>query len=421
MMRDHPVMDGDERGRLIDRLAGEFDLAQVAADACARNGVPERGDQVAYCLVVQAMKDGLDPDDPEFRRLLASRAAETAVNLRDWGAAYEDIQDEADRYELETLRSLSRARTSDDVVTRVADELAAILAGSPRLDEMSLPYLREAAPAGNQYVFQSPLPGWVTLAIKRRTPWDADPLDEHAHEPGKWDAPDEIETATRVRELALRALVERVAALARSRGLLAAAIDRANALEGGLAEQAPPSREDLAALTQVRAEIVHVLDGLRNEQRRLPGMLAYVVLALRNARNLQRVSILSLREESIDRLVVDHMASTMRAIVVDEMEPKPALIASTRQAAERRAVPRARVKALEEVRAAPTRRGSLLAPVVRRLDELPAAVADLAAIAACEATTTRIVAVNRSSAAAELTAVDQWFGRVFKRYAMGIT
>lgn len=425
-----------ERDSLVTRLVDEFGLLRVVADACTRAGVPGCEQMVAYCLVVLVGKDDparrsstgvvkrtylLDPDAHDFAHQLAYWAGTIAGHLRRWAPAYEAIHEEADRYEIRTLRRLIRTDRGDDVVDRLADELAVVLTGGPRLDEMSLDHAREAEPAPGEYAFQRPLSRWVATAVGRKLEWYADPLDDRADELPGGDVRDDLEEVGELGDEVARALVARVAALGETRGLLAAAIARADEFEVGLARQRPTRDEDAAALVRVRADLVHVADELRREQRALTGMLAYVVLAMRSAPQLQRVTVLSLRVDTIEQAVIDAMAAAMRAIIDDELQPAPALVEKTRKVADRRLISRSRATALEELRAAPDRRGAALAPVARQLDDLPAIVADISSIAGFEQTKVSIVTTDRSAAAKELTTVDTLFGRAFRRYAMGMT
>jgi hypothetical protein len=423
-----------EHEGLLDWLVDRGGLRAVAAEACENAGIEGREERVAYCLTVLARKadparrqpDGtvkrtycLDPCAECFPGRLAWWADQVARNLRDWGSVYEAIHDEADVYEIHTLRSMIHARHGDDVIDTLADGLAAVLANGPRLGEMSVDLAREFEPPPAEYAFQTPLSQWVRTAVKRKRPRDTDPLDERAERREQREVSDDLEEAERVADLVERAFVASLANLAEMRGLLAEEIGRAGAFERGLARQAPASREAADALVRVRADLVYRIDALTREKQALRPMLAYVVLAMRSSPNLQRVTVLSLRAERLERAVIDSMSATMHAIIEDELQPTPALVRMTTKATAERAIAKTRVKALQELQDAPERRAMMLAPVVRMLHELPSAVADVAAIATVLETKAGIVATNRNAAVNELTAVNAWFARVFRRYAIG--
>lgn len=420
-----------EHDRLVSRLV-QADLWTVAREACARAGAEGREQQVAYCLIVLAGKAdvprrapdgtlrrpyGLDPDRDDFSGRFACWADRIAANLRAWGDDYEAIHDEAERFEIETLRRLIRMRRGDDVIDVLADALAAVLARGPRLGEMSIGHARALPPSPAQYAFQTPLPQWLRTAARRRLEPEPGPLDERAEQLGAPGVADQLAAEAAVAGEGERALIEAIASLGETRGLLAEAIERADAFDAELAGRTPASREAAASFTRVRAELVHVADELSRERRALTPMLAYVALAMRSAPQLMHVSVLSLRMEDIDRGAVEAMAATMRAIVADERQPPPALIGKT-HAATALGVSSARVKALEEVHGAGARRAAVLAPVEQMLDRLPPVVADVAAIAAVTSSRAAIVRQNRHAAAAELEKVDAWFARVFRRYTI---
>lgn len=417
---------------LISRLVEEFGLLELADRACARAGIPGREQPLAYCLVVLAGKADparskaggqaertyrLDPEAVDFPERLEAWAGVIARNLRAWAPVYDAIHDEADRYELTTLRGLIQARRFDDIADRMALELTLVLAGGPRLDEMSLALAREGAVSPRDYVFQTPLRRWVATSVVRVLPRDTDSLDDHVEVLAADDLVTTLETAAEEGTDVLAAYIAQVAALAGTRGLLADAITRADAFEVTLARLRPSSGQDPDLVTRIRAALVHEADQLQREQRAVDNMLAYVVLAMRVAPKLQRVVVLSLRLAGIDRLAVESLAVGMRRVVDDERQPTPRLVRLTQAAA----VPKSRSKALAAIRTGPERRAAAMDPVARMLDELPPIVADLRAIAKHEQTDVHVVEVNRSSAAGELTAVDAVFGQVFRRYAMGRT
>lgn len=429
--------DFRRRDRLVRRLVEEHGLEALVAAACANAGIEGREQQVAYCLVVLIGKDDparssagapprkrirLDPEAAGFAERLAEWAATVAANLRGSAEAYARIHDEADRYEIATLRRLIRVHPDDDVIDRLSDELGAVITGGPRLEEMSLERARGDAPAGGQYAFQTPLPRWLATAARRRAPRQAKPPDGDGagKAPGGGpDVPSELELGGKLAAEALQELIGRVAELAETRGLIAEALERADELEAGLARVTPVREEDRARFVRLRAELVYVADELRRRGLAMVGMLAYVVLAMRTSTNLQRVAVLSLRLAAIDCAAIDGMAAAMRAIIRDEAQPTPRLVTLTRWATDRRAVPTARAKALDALRAAPDRRADALGPVARMLDELPPIVAGVEVIAAVTRTSSGSVATYRHAAAAELAAVDAGFGSEFRRYAMG--
>lgn len=435
------VEDDDvrERDRLVTTLVQEFDLLGVAAEACRRGGIEGREQQVAYCLVVLSAKAdpvrassrrpaartyGLDVDDHDFARRLQAWAAQIVNNLRDWATAYEAIHDEFDRYEITTLRSLIRVRTGDDVIDAIADKLAAVLTGGQRLEDMTVELARETVLTGAEYVFQSPLSRWVMTGAVRAAPWDSDPIGarEEAKE-GSDGWTDVVDAIDRRDELDLdvyRELVDRVARLADTQSLLPATIAHVEGLERQAARSRLAAAGDATLFQRLRAELAHVSDELGREQRAFGAMLAYVVLAMRSAPALQGVTILSLRVASLERAVVDHITGRMHAVIDDEHQPTPSLISRTRDAVAE-GVSHRRLAALERLRDLPDSRAAELLAVARLLDALPPTVADVAAIGA--ALPSRIsagnVATSRGHAAKELTAVDAWFGRAFRRYAMG--
>jgi len=434
-MREHGVqmaVDHEPRAHdwLVSRLV-EADVRAIAAEACARIGIAGREEQDAYCLIALAGKadaprrspDGtvrrpydLDPDGPDFRARLASWARTVAHNMHMWADDYEAIHDEADRFEIGTLRRLIRLRADDDVIDVLADAIAAVLTAGPRLDEMSIDHARELEPSPAQYAFQTALPQWIGTFVRRRRKPDADPLDGEAEERAGVDVLEQLDAAADVAAEGERAWVKAIASLAATRGVLAEAIERADGFELALAQRTPARLETSAAFARIRAELASVAGELSCERRAVTPMLSYVVLAMRSAPQLMDVSVLSLRKRGIDRAAIDAMAETMRKILVDDRHPTPKLIQQTRSAI---GVSRRRVTALEELDRASARRAVILAPVAERVNGPPAVVSDIDAIAAAIGSRTNIVRQNRYAAAEELAAVDGWFGRVFRRYTIG--
>lgn len=430
---------------LAERLVTELGLLSIAQQACTSAGIEGREQQVAYCAIVLAGKRDparsrrgapaeqtyrMDPEAHDFPARLQARCREIAKNLRIWGPTYEAIHDEADHYEITTLRRMVGAVRGDDIVEDLATKLTAVLAGGPRLDEMSVELAREEGAAPNDYVFQRPLRNWVRTAVIRDLGPRSQALDDHAGRLVREDAVDEElaamegEAADRL-ELCTRAIAQ----LRETRGLLAEAIDRADAFEARLARLQSSRRQDRDLLIRIRAALLYEADWLQREHRAVDNVLAYVTLAMRRAPLLQRVAVLSLRLEHIDRRASEVLARGMRQALEDERHPTPVLVHRTQLAAEAAArevadglrrvavVPRTRWKALADLRAQPARRGAALAPVAQMLDELPKSIADDGEIAVQEETTVTIVTTYRANAIAELTAVDAVFGRVFRRYA----
>ena len=420
------VSDDEQRRALVDTLAGAFGLERVAADACRRAGLEGREQQLMYCLAVLAIKEsggrgryGLQLDADDFGKRLAAAADTVAGHLRDWGAVHEAIQDEFLQHRITTVRAFVRVTSVEDVVDAAADQLAAVLAGGPRPQEMTLALAREEAPARNEYVFQSPLDAWIRLSINRRLPPDSKPLAE-PDAADERDLADVIAAADEFDEALLREVVTALAREFATRALLAELIERADGFEREVARMRPASRTHELLLGRLRATIVDITDRLRAEQRALGDMLAYIALAMVTAAKLQAVTILSLRAASIEPAAIAHMSDTLRALLTDERQPTPALVARTQAASDRGDVSSRRASALVRLRTAPRRRARELAGVSALLAALPPLVTDNASIAAAlpEPSTARIVAVNRHQAGVELHAVDRRFGHLFRRYAL---
>jgi len=415
----------------VTTLVDEIDLVAIAANACLRTGIPGHEQQVAYCLAVlhgksdppRASQHGppartykLDVGADDYSQRLGDWADTIAGHMRDSGVMYEAIHDEVDRYEITTLRRLIRSGKGDDIVDALADGLAAVLTSGPRLQDMTRELAREVEPGGNHYVFQSPLSQWVGTIVRRKSPRETDPLEARTEQCSGDRTPGESERVTAERDEVYRTLVARIAALADTRDLLSNTIGRADQIERSAAQIQLASTDEATKLQQIRAELAYVVDELRKEQRGVGPMLAYIVLAMRTADKLQRVTILSLRVASLERAVVDHLAHRMRAAIDDPLQPTPLLIAQTQQAK----VPGPRSAALERLRNAPASRAAELRPVVRMLDQLPATVGDVAAIAAAlpGKVSKGSVATMRGDAAKELALVDARYEHAFRRYAM---
>lgn len=432
-------------------------LLSAAAPACADAGLAGREQALAYCLAVLAAKrdprrvspdghegrqHGLGPNASDAEAKLADRAADIARNLRVWGPAYEAVQTEWFDYRVDTLRSLIRAGRHDDVADVVALKLGEILGHAPALDEMALEEVAGAPP--NAYVFQTPLAAWAMTTFRRAAPRDDDPLDDHAERgssPFADPAGDEpeasddviVEDLMRAREIGeelLTAYMEASAELGRTRGPLAEAIARADLLEAGLSRLDSIIGPAPSLVTRIRAGLVHEADSLRQEQEALDPMLAYVALGLAGASRVQRVAVLSLRLERIDRAAAEHIASRLRSIPEEPRHPTRRLRMRTEEAVERAAravagtrrqaaVPGTRARALTAVAERPEQRRSTAERVTRMLDELPPTIADDRAIATFEDTQVTNVTTARNDAATELRHVEPILARVFHRYAGG--
>ena len=320
-----------------------------------------------------------------------------------------------------------RPSTADDVIVAIADKLVTVLTGGQRLEDMTLELARESEPFGAEYVFQSPLRQWIATSAKRMVAPYTDPLEAHEETITGRAAHDERSEYEREIDLrgevvldVYRALVDRVARLADTKNLLPEVIERVEKLDRDAARSGLASGPDTTLFARVRAELTHVCDELHTEQRAFGAMLAYIVLAMRSAPGLQGVTILSLRLAWLERAVIDHIAAQMRAVIGDQQQPTPVLVGQTRSAEKDRGVSARRVKALERLREAPDARATELRPVVALLAALPATLDDVAAIGPALPTpmTTSTITTTRGDAVTELTAVDVWFGRAFRRYAM---
>jgi hypothetical protein len=430
---------GPERKQLVDRLVSEFDLRGLAATACERNGVSGREEAVAYCVVVLTRKADrprtssetgeakltydLDPDKAGFRGRLAEWADNVARHLAQWEEVYTRIQDEADAFDIATLRGMirtDRGTSVDDLIDNFAQHIAEVLAGAPRIEQMTLERVVEDEPARNEYAFHSPLDQWVRTIAGRLFGRFVASLEAQGSALEGGDVHDESEARHDDALRAFRELIEMVAELAETRTLLADVLEHAERLETALAAPRPTSREAASALAIVRAHLAYVVDDLMTERRAHRGMLAYLALAMRTSPQLQCVAILSLRTALIEQAVIDAFAETMHSILQDEHEPKPVLVAATRRAADADRIPRARAHALERISTAQVDRAAEVAVVVGRLTGLPPTVPDIRAIGPFVGSTYGVVKQQRSVALKELTAVDKLFGRGFGRYAMRI-
>jgi hypothetical protein len=427
------VLSGDReavRTALITALVEEHRLLAVADEACAAAGVPDRQQAAAYCLAVlvekrtAATRYGLDVTDPDFGLRLREQAAFVAAHLHRWAATYQAIQDEADRFELTTMRRYVNTSRGDDVVDTVAAALAQLIADAVPIAEMELSLLYVEEPTGSEYVFQSPLDAWIRTGAGRLTPRETDELEEQPplkdrHRLDK----DGLERAVIAAEVhdaeVLGLLTRRVTELLASGQSLEALISRADGFESEIARMQPESATHRQLLVRLRATIADRADSLVRERRALRDLLAYVVLALGHAQQLQAVAILSLHGASIEPEVAATLATQMRQMIRDLDQPTPSLLVRT-ESATARGVSRRRASALRKLRDRPDQRASRLTGVTWQLEHLPPPLADNAALGAamaraCDAHT---VAVHRSAFRGELKAVDDWMERVYRRYEM---
>ncbi len=422
---------------LVDRLVHEYDLPGVAASACAAVGIHGHDEAVAYCLVALVRKADpvrlgqrryrLDVGAEDFPERLYLWAQEVARNLARWAATYGAIQDEADRYEITTLRRFVRTPRADDHIDQVASRLMTVLSLGPSVAAMQLDRIRDEPPPGNAYVFQTALSAWVAKASSNiiREPI-MDPIDHHADrlapkdDAGQGAFDEVLETEAATAEEDLQAWLARVARLGQTRELLRHVIERADQWEAELAARRPERREDGDLLVQLRAALLYVADRLRREQAAVTGMLAFLVLAMRPAAMQQQVAVLSLRVSTIDPDAAADLRWRMHEILEDVRHPTPLLVDRTRSAVQRQEMAGSRLSALEILRDGSRPRDAALTPVAERLTRLPAVVEDNAAIAKIVAAdNTNVVKAHRSQAAKELAAIDVLYGAVFRRYAMG--
>ncbi len=418
------------RAALVATLTHRYALEKVVADACARAGITGCEPQVSYCLVVLCQKDdparsrsgqprrrtyALDIGTDGFEHQLSRWAGEIASHMSTSSEKYRRICEEAERYEIGTLRRLmpiSPRDSRDDIADTLADKLAGIVAGQ-RLEDMNLDTACSEEPRGSEYVFQSPLGRWVMTSAMRALGPDFDELpgDGRSGEP----ADEANETAQ-----GYDVLVKHVSALAGTRRLLSEAIAQGRNATMRALVIAVADVADAALFRSFRAELEFILDGLCAEQRLFGQMLAYVVLAMSMSPKRHMTAILSLRADWLDAQVREHIAGRMHALVTGENGPMPALIMSAR-AATRKFVPANRAAELERLRDRPRHRAAVFARLGTLLNDLPAIVGgSLGEIAAAAPGTLNSDSVRamRNQAATELAAVDRVFGRSFRRYAM---
>lgn len=422
---------------LVDQLVHEYDLLGVAASACAAAGIHGHDEVVAYCLVALVLKRDpvhdrrrryrLDVGADDFPERLRHWAREVAGNLVRWAETYDAIQDEADRHDITTLRRFVRTHWADDHIDEVASRLMTVLGAVPSTADMTLDCMRDDPPPGNAYVFQTALSAWVATAGPRVVPVRVtDPIERYAEslapksDVGEGAFDEVLEAEAAMAEEDLQARLARVARLAQTRALLAHVIDRADRWEAELAARRSERREDGDLLVRLRAALLYVADRLRREQAAVTGMLAFLVLAMRPAAVQQEVAVLSLQVRTIDGEAVADLRRRMHEILEDVRHPSPLLVDRTRSAVQRDGMARSRLSALEILRDGSRPRDTELGPVAERLARLPAVVEDNAAIAEIVAAgNTNVVKAHRSQAAKELAAIDDLYGAVFRRYAMG--
>lgn len=219
-----------------------------------------------------------------------------------------------------------------------------------------------------------------------------------------------------VREDVHAALAQEIAALREYRGLLRAALDRATDLDAKLERMRRANPADDELIMGVQAELLAVAGQLGDEQRALGRMLAYLLLAMRRAASCQRVAILSLRDEALERELVAHLADRLRAIASADEPPPPRLI----HVAVAADVPANRAQELVRMRDEGRYRRGRLVALRSLLERLPASVAGVPGIASAMRTSRSSVTTTRGDAIAELTAVDPVLGRVFRRFAIGV-
>jgi hypothetical protein len=420
------------RERLVIRLVDHDDLLGVAARAAAGAGIPERAQQIAYCLVVLCQKHdpsrkpfrggpktrtfGLDVGSDGFAERLATWAATLTRNLRADGGTYEAIRAEAQAFRWTTARRLVRpAAHEDDIAAAfVAEKLLPPLLRGLALEDMTLGRAAADGPVGDEFVFQGPLGRWIATSWHRYRPPAPDPFAEVGEIP---DEPEPDSATWRADVLA--GLMAAVRELSQTRDTLSSAISAIDDLLRRADQIRLDAPEQADIWNVYRAELAHVADGLRRERGHMGSMLTYILVALRAAPKRQDVAILSMRSDSLRADVVAHIAAQMRAIVVKGAPLVPGLVGRA-HAAPREVVPRGRVVELVRARDHDRHRRAALAQLSRLLDEMPAAVGDLAAIggAVRGTMTARSVAVTRGQVSAELRAVDPIFERVFRRYAM---
>jgi hypothetical protein len=350
------------RNYLVTKLVEAYDILDVAARASNHCGIAGMEQQLAYCLVVLCQKSDplrsrrggpptrtyrLDIGADDFSAQLRKWARIVAANMRDWAQVYQAIQDEAEHYEIVTIKKLLPNASADDVADVLADRLVTVLANGQRLEDMCLDLARAEDPSAGEYVFQSPLGRWVATSVRRSMPREhAGPLrDEQGLTSARGD--DGSDSSGLVDEV-YRQLMERVAGLAESRDL-PSAIEQADALET-IAARAQASSVDDSSRTQLfRAELAYVTDELRREHRALDAMLEYVLLAMRCSPRLQRVAILSLRSDALDAVLVDDVIRRLDAMVSANAAPSLALIAKTAKASGNE-VPANRLRELTRLR-----------------------------------------------------------------------
>lgn len=427
------------RGALIATLTDRHELERVVAEACDHAAIADCTPQVTYCVVVLCQKADparsrqggprvrtylLDIGQPGFDEQLQRWAREIATNVAMSRKRYRAVFEEFRRFEITTLRALVRVDEHDvlaDLADTVADKLAAVIADGLPLEDMSLAAARDVQPTGREYVFQSPLGRWVTttknrdFADRRRLSPETDPRARA--QARRRHADESAQPPTDEQHAALVDFVDRVAG---TRALLDEAIAAGAGTADAIAGIERPSEADRERALRFRAELDFVVAGLRRERRLLGQMLAYVILGLVPSPKRHAVAIVSLRARWLAADVREHLAERMRAVLDNDDQPVPALVAKAAQAA-RNGVPANRPKELQRLREDRPHRAARFAWLATYLDELPAVVdGDLEAIAAAvpDKMDASSVKATRNQAADELGALDPTFARSFRRYAM---
>ena len=427
------------RGALVATLTDRYGLDRVVAEACDRAAIADYAPQVSYCVVVLCQKADparsrqggprvrtylLDIGQPGFDEQLQRWAREIATNVVASRKRYRAVFEEFRRFEITTLRALVRVDEHDvlaDLADKVADKLATVITDGLPLEDMSLAAARDVHPTGREYVFQSPLGRWVTttknrdFADQRRLSPETDPRARAQARRARVDEP--AQEPTDEQHAALVDFVDRVAG---TRALLDETIAAGARTADAIAGIESHSEKDRERALRFRAELDFVVAGLHGERRLLGQMLAYVILGLVPSPKRHAVAILSLRARWLDADVREHLAERMRAVLDDDHQPVPALVAKAAHAA-RNGVPANRAKELERLREDRLHRAAKFSGLARYLDELPVTVdGNLEAIAAAVPDTmdARSVRATRNQAADELGALDRTFARSFRRYAM---
>ena len=417
------------REQLVATLVEDYGLERVAAEACEECEAQGHEAAAAYCLVVLCQKTDRDETPPDgrepqrhygldvgadgFAERLAWWARTVARHLASSAEEFRAIVAEAEQFELTRLRALvSYDRAFDDVADALCDHLADVLMGGPRLEDMSLATAVAIEPVGGAYVFQSPLRAWVRTSANNARPYDTDAIDGEVAAPSQ--AGEAIDDTEPLYERHVRWLAE----LRATRDVLQSAIDFAERIDQLAAEHVPDTPDDAKRFGRFRAALMSVVQELAVEQSSFDEMLSYLAQAMKKGERRRVVAILSLRSDSLDEPVVEHIAGRLRAIAASRDAPKPQLVMKV-DAALGEHVPQARLSELHRLRDDSRYRATATADRVEVLDSLPARVSDLASIGAAFAKPMKVrtVIATRGQARRELAAVDKLFETGFWRYA----